>query len=211
MAMRETLKRLEKVLNVHAPPLMRLFRPPASSKAIESVERRLGVSFPDDLRVFYEWHDGQIYDGVKVPYFFAQLAWCDLENVIVQWQMNMDNLRRLEPETGQQPDNDVEAHQTVRLDWWNPKWIPIGDSKAGAVNLCVDMDPGPAGVQGQLIFWCGDDVEHLVIATSLQSHLDDLILRLEQGKVVYSPERFAWVDTSNGKEVGSCGRWYQPY
>ena len=57
----------------------------------------------------------------------------------------------------------------------------------------------------------GADVEHLVVAHSLQSHLDDLILRLEQGKVVYSPERSAWIDTSNGKELGSCGRWYQPY
>jgi len=39
----------------------------------------------------------------------------------------------------------------VKVDRYNPRWVPI-TWDGGTVNLCIDLDPAPVGVQGQVIY-----------------------------------------------------------
>ncbi len=52
------LRRYEKALAPAGSPLPQLLQPPASAARLDEAERELGLTFSNDIRTLYGWHDG---------------------------------------------------------------------------------------------------------------------------------------------------------
>ena len=100
-----------------------------------------------------------------------------LEEIVAEWDMNMTIVYDYSlDEKELQPGKD-RAIQNV---YWHRKWIPLimaGDGDA----ICVDLIPGPAGQQGQMILFIQGTMSRLVIATSWQRYLARFADGLEAG------------------------------
>jgi cell wall assembly regulator SMI1 len=67
--------------------------------------------------------------------------------------------------------------ETARLVWWSKAWIPFAEGPGGDL-LCVDLDPGPKGHNGQVIrFWHDEPWRHQLapsVGEFLGGYLQDL-------------------------------------
>jgi cell wall assembly regulator SMI1 len=79
-----------------------------------------------------------------------------------------------------------DSSQGVKPDWWNPKWIPVTDTRGN--NYCIDLDPALGGKAGQIIGVWYDSRERGVIADSFTEWLEDFANGLEAGEYVTSEE-----------------------
>ncbi|WP_328972333.1 SMI1/KNR4 family protein [Streptomyces sp. NBC_00239] len=74
----ESWTRIESWLAVHAPAARARLRPPALPQDIEAAERRLGVTFPPELRASLLRHDGvELEDGTPVLAYYGPLSGVD--------------------------------------------------------------------------------------------------------------------------------------
>lgn len=74
----DQLAELERLLVNQEAPVVRRFQPPASTEALAALESYLGVPLPDELREWWNWHNGTDVDGNEQmvqssigPIFFA--------------------------------------------------------------------------------------------------------------------------------------------
>ena len=120
---------------------------PARENDIIEFERMIGCSLPADYREFLLLND--------IRHNFSGNFEClDLEGVISDWEM-MGGL--LDDGTF---DGRVEQWKTDGADnwdsgrikdhWWSKLWIPVSADSCGNTK-CIDLDPGPNGIKGQLI------------------------------------------------------------
>jgi cell wall assembly regulator SMI1 len=66
-------------------------------------------------------------------------------------------------------------------------WFPFVVT-AGGDYYCVDVDPGPRGVAGQVFRWNHDDEHRPPFATSLEEMFTRIADALEEGRVTYDAE-----------------------
>ena len=83
--------------------------------------------------------------------------------------------------------------QKVRPEGSNPKWIPIGLSDTSTA-VCIDLDPAPSGVVGQLIEDQGM-CEPYELASGFNAFLDFLIDRVDRGILIYRDWHWVWMET----------------
>jgi cell wall assembly regulator SMI1 len=76
----------------------------------------------------------------------------------------------------------------VRPVWWNPSWVPVAVDGMGN-DLCLDLDPPPAGLRGQLIEYVHDCEIRPVVAPSFAAWLSSYADELEAG--LYEVDDFA--------------------
>ncbi|AKJ31944.1 SMI1/KNR4 family protein [Caldimonas brevitalea] len=201
--MNELWGRLESLFEAHAPTLLPTLRPPASAQQIEAAERTMGISFTEDLRAAYLRHDGAADETMEHrPFFFHYGAWCSLERMLEKWHSMCDLVASLKDEPGGDDQFPVEddswADLEVRPEYWNRHRIPV--SRTNTINsLYVDLQPGPAGVRGQLLQDSGAG-EPLVIARSLNEYLGTMADRIEQGLLAWDNNK-GWVNASTGTTV----------
>jgi cell wall assembly regulator SMI1 len=157
---------LDAWLNSHAPRIFGELRPGASLEQIHELERTIGQSCPDEVRAWFTRHDGAESLGVFgfVPVIGAQSAWRRMNKMV---------------DDGKFSDGRAPANQTGRIFqavWWHRGWLPVAQDSGGN-QLCVDLDPGPQGHRGQLLFWdrqTGPEVSAPSLADWFESFLDDL-------------------------------------
>ncbi|MCW7540678.1 SMI1/KNR4 family protein [Aquabacterium sp. A7-Y] len=201
--MNELWDRLESLLERHAPEVLASLNPPASLEKIHAAEQALGVSFPEDVRTAYLRHNGAADQTIDHgPYFFYYGGWCSLDMMVYKWQSTC----RLADDLKLQPggmDNFPEEDETwadmeIRPEWWNPHRIPLSGSNTYNM-LLVDLQPGPAGVRGQVLKDNGTG-EPIVVARSLDELLTTMADRLEQGLMVWDPIK-RWVNAATGTTI----------
>ena len=126
-------------------------RPAATAEQITEAETVLGVSLPEAVRTAYLQHDGQRAEADGL--FDGDFRWLSLKGTVRDWQ-TWDRML----ESGDLDEMNMgEAGTSVRMDWWNRRWIPVARSPSGDC-LCVELAPGEKGVSGQIIeVWHDDD------------------------------------------------------
>lgn len=142
------LDHMDAVLQERVPRLYKSLNPPATEAQIKWAEDMLGMDFPIDLRAAYMRHNGQRCVGSPV-------GWLDIERVVRQAEENAEVLRGLLKDGCEdilQAPAVIGQNQKTRLDWWSSRWIPFSRNSSGW-QVCVDMDPAPAGVVGQVFGW----------------------------------------------------------
>jgi cell wall assembly regulator SMI1 len=197
--MSDIWNRMERVLSVHAPPVLKSLRPPATAAQIADAEALLELRFPDEVRAAYLRHDGQVAgaDWTYLPgagtandaisIFHYGFDWCNLEQLKTIWSRFFNGRwQSRENNPGEFPAYDPYWDGlAVKPLLWNRKWIPIGISTGMCIGY-VDTDPAPAGVMGQMLIDLGtgaDDGE--AVAPSLNSYLTALLDALEIGEILY--------------------------
>jgi cell wall assembly regulator SMI1 len=184
--MREIWARIEAVLRAKSPERFAGLAAGAPSEAIAAAERRLGITLPVDVRESYAIHDGsgesdivpnELYGLMTVPLY-------SLDEMVREWEMWQEWGRTANYERPATPDEGP-----IKVDRYNVGWVPI-TWDGGAVNLCIDLDPGPGGVSGQVI--CLDHLDPVCVAAEswrvlLERYAADLEtgrLRFEFGELV---------------------------
>jgi len=122
----------------------------------------------------------RVHDGIGMPaqvpvggymrtcrsYFLC------LADALAEWRFLSESLSR-----GSFDDLKIESVDgPVRAEWWNRLWLPIAADSGGNYH-CVDLDPAPGGVVGQVIQFWHDARERTVsapdLATFLLNHVEE--------------------------------------
>ncbi|RRJ61834.1 SMI1/KNR4 family protein [Paenibacillus oralis] len=136
-------------------------RPGAGEAEFEHAEKALGLKLPEEMKAFYQVHNGQDWDLGSEP-FVRNLTLSPLEEIVENWNFLREEFEadEMEPDIGQE----------IKPLLWNDKWIPIA-SNGGGDYLCLDMDPAEAGQVGQVLYFWHDWGNRSVEAASLFSFI----------------------------------------
>jgi GTPase len=138
------------------------FRRPASALALTNIETELGRPLPDELHQLYRLNDGQSHP-TNDSLGLLLLSLAQSQSVLRSFQHLLeedpDAQRVVQEQEFDVQDGMVQFLKFHRL-WW-----PVFQTQDDYV--CVDLDPGPSGIGGQLVL-CGPKVKTpLVIAPAL--------------------------------------------
>lgn len=164
---------------VHA-PFRSYLAAPASEEQIAACEQAVKCALPSDLRHLLKLHNGsneyQVLPGWEL--FSA-------ERIADEWSVWTE----LYHDQFKPDDYACEPNGPIRGDeWWRLKWIPFtGDG--GGNHLCVDMEPAPRGVVGQIITMWHDDAGRDVAAPSLTELIELLAADFEAGLLTWDDDR----------------------
>ncbi|BDI33991.1 glucan synthase [Capsulimonas corticalis] len=178
-------ERIEAWLGQNAPDILAGLASGATDAEIDAAEKVLGVEFPDDIRESYKRHNGQIRDKNYIAiggplYDYHDLL--PLNGIAMDWRV-WNNLLV----AGTFDDIDSDPSPGIKTDWWNAKWIPLTSNGSGD-HYCMDLDPAPGGIVGQIITMWHDAPEREVVARSFGEWIAQLAQDLEDGRQVYSEE-----------------------
>lgn len=186
--MNDLWHRFENWLEQNIPDAIQTLNPGASLEEIEAIQNILNIKLPDDYIASCMIHNGQNQEspsltcwgtllslGVISDSSFTTLCaeWTILKGVYDEYWINESEGDRL--------DNLVKNF------WWIPKWIPI-TSNGGGDGLCLDLEPGENGTQGQVIEFIHDSGSRKVEAPSFRSWFEQLVNGVEEGSIVYDEE-----------------------
>jgi cell wall assembly regulator SMI1 len=178
--MKRVFDRIHVWLADNAPEVLASLRPGATETAIRAAEVAMGVTLPEDVRAAYRIHDGQVGPA---PDFLYGYGWSRLEEVVDTWRW----LAQLMRDAGAAPARTRKGDAT-RGDYWHRAWVPLATREDGGL-FCLDLDPGPAGDAGQVIYWWRDmPSPRRVAAGSFRDWLEDFAGELEDGEWASHPE-----------------------
>lgn len=161
------------------PPFRTYLAAGATADQLAAAERTVGCAFPPDLRFLLALHNGS--DAYQV------LPGWDLfstDRLADEWKIWEDLYHeQFKPEGYTcKPDGPIKGDE-----WWRLKWLPFcGDG--GGNHLCLDMDPAPDGLAGQVITMWHDTGERIVVANSLTEFIELIAGDIEAGKLVWNEE-----------------------
>lgn len=166
---------------------------------------------PEDFRLSYKRHDGQMRGGKPTGLLFG-LPLLDLEDIAqetIVWKRVVDHLEEstfkasqeammaltlslsVEGSSSKQVSsaNNFIAHQrsippnSIQPVYYHPGWLPFVKDGEGN-QLAIDLAPGKAGHHGQVILFGRDYDTKLVVAPSLQRFLFDFVQDIDAGNYI---------------------------
>jgi len=174
----DQLAHLEQLLAEQQSPTVKRFRPPASPEAFAAVESDLGLALPNEVRQWWEWHDGtdiasderaqNASIGPSFQFLTTQRA--------IEWNRFMRELAK-------------EVFIEGQYESWKPTWLAIGNSGVIACDCAVDID---APVPILDVDYHHTDVPGTVAARSFGEMVRWWIEALESGAWRYKPEEHWW-------------------
>ena len=142
------------------------------------------LRLPDAFRQSY-----LLYDGHGTCRIFEIGRTLSIAQIYGARDIKKQMLQHLRDEFGSATSREVtepiHCDPSIKRQWWSTKWLPFTDSGAGD-HLCIDFDPTPQGVSGQIIWVDHETGPENVVAKEFQ----ELVIRqaddLESGKYRYS-------------------------
>jgi cell wall assembly regulator SMI1 len=169
-AMKQIWNRIEAWFTANVDPAYNpgAFLGGATDLQIQSLEKKLKLRLPDDVRESYLIHNGM----EPVSVFYESQTLNSIEEILRYWEI-MCGIERAGARFRLIP-SPVGPIKSV---WGNKKWVPITDSSGGHI-LCIDMDPAEGGKVGQVLDFCHETGPLRVVAASfrefLSQYADDL-------------------------------------
>lgn len=146
----------------------------AEDKDILLLNSTFGKDLPKDFIDFYKIHNGQESYSLGL---IDDEELLNTERILDEWNI-WNNLLK-----GGSLDFPSNPNTGIKNNWFNPLWIPITYDGAGN-HYCLDLDPSPEGIYGQVIRFWHDDSERTVEATSFGEWIDKFVIDLESNKVL---------------------------
>jgi cell wall assembly regulator SMI1 len=184
---RDVWLRIEAVLQAAAPDLYAALAKvaPATAQAIAAAEDRISLSLPEDVRASYALHDGSgaacILPQSYGPLWMNGVALLSLDEVVRDAQMWREFRFDESNHSRARPDGPI------RRTWWNRRWVPV-TWDGGGDHLCLDFDPAPGGVSGQVICFSHEIGPVNVVADSWRSYLERVATDLETGRLLFGTD-----------------------
>lgn len=163
-------ERIERWLAAHAPEILAGLNPPATLERIREVERLLDCEFPPEVVDSFLIHNGQKWDS---PGLVGGDELYDLDRILSSWMTWKELIDK-----GTFDDNESESGGVTSSVWYDLRWIPL-THEPGGDELCLDLNPGPAGVHGQIIQMVHDSRDRFAIAPSYGAWLTNLADQME--------------------------------
>ncbi len=186
--MNDLWHRFENWLEQNIPDAIQTLNPGASLEEIETIQNILNIKLPDDYIASCMIHNGQNQESPSLTCWGTLLSLgvisdSSFTTLCAEWTM----LKGVYDEYGINESEGDRLDNLVKNFWWIPKWIPI-TSNGGGDGLCLDLDPGENGTQGQVIEFIHDSGSRKVEAPSFRSWFEQLVNGVEEGSIVYDEE-----------------------
>lgn len=176
---------LEYWLSRNLPEALADLNPGCSSGELEELERCLNCSLPEDFKAFYRGHNGQAGEATGI---FCGLPFLSTDAVFNQWSTWRDLAEDFAKEAEDFDESNFTTEITgasypinaIKPTYINLKWIPFSHDGAGN-HLGIDLDPGTAGVKGQVINFGADESNKFVLASSLAEFVAWIVNQYQAG------------------------------
>jgi cell wall assembly regulator SMI1 len=177
-----------------APGLVGMLRPPAAAAAVDSIEAAIGKPLPEPVKAMWKACGGQEDpDGAGIAAGFVLLS---PEAALAEWR-KWDDLRRNEPETSLEELSGPctsSPRGAIREAYTAAGWLPLWREPMEGNYLGVDLDPGEAGVVGQVIHFGRDEDEKNVLFWDYAGAIRWLAAEAREGRLIAKDGRLAHRD-----------------
>lgn len=163
----DVLTQLDAYLTKNRPGYHKGLQPGASATDLAKLEKSLGVALPEDLRAWFEWHNGQS----------QKMVGCFVESWLM---LSAEEIAACHKEQKAEAD-----------ELWNDAFVPILDDNQGDL-VVIDTRHGSRVVE----LWRGHDKPEIV-AESLTAWAAELVSDFEAGLYVEDSERGEFLRTSD--------------
>jgi cell wall assembly regulator SMI1 len=172
----ENWRRIVAWYEANTPPGTLQLPPGASEEALDAAETKLGFRLPDDLRSFY-----QLHDGLGGSWFLHYGEFLSLSNLVMQWGWYAEMERTQNPADPLYQTKAVSG--PIKPVWWSSRRLPITDNSGD--HAMINLDPAPGGTVGQVIDSDHEVGPRRVLAPSFSAWLARLAAALEAGKLIW--------------------------
>src|SRR6476469_4505035 len=167
---------LESWLSQHIPEVLADLNEGCSEAELSELEHRLDCQLPEDFKAFYRHHNGQ---KGKTTGLFLGLEFIGTSNLYQEWA-NWRDLMLEDEEIATAIESESFPQDAIKPVYINLKWIPIARDGSGN-HLGLDLDPGPAGMFGQVINFGADEERKFVLAPSLTDFVAWMLAQYQSG------------------------------
>jgi cell wall assembly regulator SMI1 len=167
-------------LRLHAPDELENLRPPASNRHFNHLEDTTGLRLPLEMEQSYK-----VYDGCWVAMFLFGNVYGGVLSSLQAIESDWLRWREVSAECGFEA-MAAEPQGPIKPQHWNRGWLPVTDPGNGNC-FCVDLDPAPGGVVGQVIWFDRVDGPVRVVANGFAEWLGHHASDLESGRIVCHP------------------------
>ena len=196
----------------NAPDATGNLRSPASEEQLAACESALGVELPKAFRHLYLLHDGEEEAGGACV-LDNQHRLMPLEEIVEQAQTRRDFAEATEKKSFADWRADIEdgllaVSGPVKALDYSPGWIqftetPFSFSLSGKDYCrCIDLDPAPGGVVGQIIEIDETDLVYSIIADSFEEYLARYAVELIAGRYAV---KHSWIRDTETVDPSSWG------
>jgi cell wall assembly regulator SMI1 len=142
----------------------------ATEEQIAGAEEVLGVRFPEEMRATYRFCNGH-----NLRWFLEEGSLMSLKQIVGQWEM----LNEVLDEGPMDLSPEDTPKDPIRPIWWNRGWVQFVDNSGN--GACIDYDPLPGGVVGQVIYRDHEKGPVRVLARSFREWLEQFADDLDRG------------------------------
>lgn len=164
-----------------APKLVNPLNPGASNEEFIHLEQLIGATLPTDFKDFYCTCNGG--EGL-----FEAEELLSITRIADEYKIWQD-LR----DKGEFTGITSAPAEGIKDDWWNPLWIPITYDGFGN-HYCLDLDPSPTGLWGQVIRFWHDDAERYVKAPNFSQFIESYLEAIDKDELVYKEDYGGFID-----------------
>ena len=172
--MNELWLALENWLAQQLPEVLADLNPGCSAQELDELEQDLNCRLPEDFKTFYQRHNGQ--QGNTTGLFFG-LPFLSTANLLEQWSIWCE---LAEEDFATEITGESYPNGAIKPIYINLKWIPLAHDGSGN-HIGVDLDPGHAGLVGQVINFGSDENNKFVLAPSLKDFIAWMLAQYQAG------------------------------
>jgi cell wall assembly regulator SMI1 len=151
----------------------RYFCPGASDKALQGLQKHIGLELPNDFKEFYRIHDGQGKGEFGLVFGLELLSLRRIKQEWDNWKSLGDDLNA---ELAKAMSSEPKGY--VKPLYLNPKWVPFTTDQTGT-HLGLDFDPDRKGNVGQVIAFGRNQDNKKVLAKSFRDYIHQFVKQLE--------------------------------
>ena len=138
--------RLQKFVNDQDWPPLR-FNKGLSERVIAKAEKKMKMEFPSQFKQYLTHANGEILSGESFPWLPGCEPLAPLDDIIKGWNDQTDNTE------GKHINANVLCNGKVKNYYYSDRRIPIAGGPLWNDSIVfIDLDPGPGGELGQLIY-----------------------------------------------------------
>ena len=150
-------------------------QPPATIEEILAFEKKIGVKFPEQLKLTYSL----VGDGEHRKNSTGVLggdSWASLGDILCNYDFHDQD----DP-FGNQPDVWESVNEVKQGQVWRKEWIPIGSGYDNRF-IYIDTDPSDEGKVGQVLFAQHVDYSFGVLAPSIKEFWELVLSRSDYSR-----------------------------
>jgi cell wall assembly regulator SMI1 len=164
--------------------IVEALRPGLPDNEIDACTQEMGLSLPDEARLWWRWHDG-VPPGAGDARWMGVCEYLQLAEA-VRLHRYWSDLARDMAEVAMTPEQADASY------WWDPNWFPITQTVSGAALVCDCSVERQAPTPIRLIDWEFPEAFATPVVASFGELVAGWIEQLDVGAWSFDQERGQW-------------------